>query len=50
MDTLATALENARNLVYEAFETLADRTDVPDHVIHSIQAAYRAIREMEADQ
>ena len=46
-DTLATALEAARDHIYEAFELLADRADVPDAVVYSIQDAFRAVRKLE---
>lgn len=45
--TLATALEAARDHIYEAFELLADRADVPDDVVDSIHDAFRAVRNLE---
>lgn len=45
--SLTTALEVARDRIFEAFELLADRDDVPDAVVFSIQEAYRKVRQLE---
>ena len=43
----ASVLESARNHIYEAFELLAGRDDVPEALVESILTAYRAVRKHE---
>lgn len=46
-DTRADALKAARNHIYEAFEVVAERDDIPSELVGIIQSAYRAVRELE---
>lgn len=45
--SLKEALETARDYVFAAFQSLADRTDVPDHVVDALHGSYAEVRALE---